>query len=319
MRTRMAPRRFRREGAIPRPERGAQPKARSLALDILLACSITSACLAGYESATAQRAALSYAAFSSEESRREQGDTDGGEPDWNRLASVNEDVVGWLRLKTLGIDTPVVQQRAGMEDNWYLTHDIWGSPNPAGCPYLDPASSIDGGHILVYGHNGGMGGGAFSPITSNDEARSLAPTCTAELRTPDGRTIDGGHILVYGHNGGMGGGAFSPITSNDEARSLAPTCTAELRTPDGRTRTFLPLMSLNVSAAYDEIRSFPPSGGPEIHELIRILGEDAAIKTRKFDRAAENATEILSLVTCSQSTFATDRRTIMLFYIADAP
>lgn len=272
MRTGMAPRRFRCEGAIPRTERRAQPKAWSLALRILLTCSITSACLAGYESATAQRAARSYAAFSSEESRRKQGDTDGGEPDWNRLASVNEDVVGWLRLKTLGIDTPVVQQRAGMEGNWYLTHDIWGSPNPAGCPYLDPASSIDGGHILVYGHNGGMGGGAFSPITSNDEARSLTPTCTAELRTPD-----------------------------------------------GRTRTFLPLMSLNVSAAYDEIRSFPPSGGPEIHELIRILGEDAAIKTRKFDRAAENATEILSLVTCSQSTFATDRRTIMLFYIADAP
>ena len=78
-------------------------------------------------------------------------------------------------------------------------------------------------------------------------------------------------------------------------------------------------MSLNVSAAYDEIRSFPPSGGPEMHELIRILGEDAAIKTREFDRATESATEILSLVTCSQSTFATDRRTIMLFYIADAP
>ena len=56
-----------------------------------------------------------------------------------------------------------------------------------------------------------------------------------------------------------------------------------------------------------------------MHELIRILGEDAAIKTREFNRAAENATEILSLVTCSQSTFATDRRTIMLFYIADAP
>lgn len=272
MRTRMAPRRFRHEGAIPRPKRGTQPKARSLALHILLACSIISACLAGYESATAQRAARSYAAFSSEESGREHGDTDGGEPDWNRLASVNEDVVGWLRLKTLGIDTPVVQQRADMEGNWYLTHDIWGSPNPAGCPYLDPASSIDGGHILVYGHNGGVGGGAFSPITSNDEARSLAPTCTAELRTPD-----------------------------------------------GRARTFLPLMSLNVSAAYDEIRSFPPSGGPEMHELIRILGEDAAIKTREFNRAAENATEILSLVTCSQSTFATDRRTIMLFYIADAP
>ncbi len=50
-----------------------------------------------------------------------------------------------------------------------------------------------------------------------------------------------------------------------------------------------------------------------------ILGEDAAIKTREFDRAAESAIEILSLVTCSQSTFATDRRTIILFYIADAP
>ena len=272
MKTRMAPRRFRREGAIPRPKRGTQPKARSLALHILLACSITSACLAGYESATAKRATQSYAALSSKESRREQDDTSGGEPDWNRLASVNEDAVGWLRLKTIGIDTPVVQQRWDMEGGWYLTHDIWGSPDPAGCPYLDPASSIGGGHILIYGHNGGVGGGAFSPITSNEEARSLAPTCTAELRTPD-----------------------------------------------GRARTFLPLMLLNVAAAYDKIRSFPPSGGPEILELIRILGEDAMIKTREFDRAAEDATEILSLVTCSQSTFATDRRTIMLFYIADAP
>ncbi len=71
------------------------------------------------------------------------------------LYAVNEDVKGWLTIPDTNIDLPIMQA----EDNdYYLSHDLYGEKDPYGLPYIDYRVPIepDGAwakNTLVYGHN----------------------------------------------------------------------------------------------------------------------------------------------------------------------
>ncbi len=70
------------------------------------------------------------------------------------LYAVNQDVTGWLTIPDTNIDLPIMQA----EDNdYYLSHDLYGESDPYGLPYIDYRVPIEKGYwaknTIVYGHN----------------------------------------------------------------------------------------------------------------------------------------------------------------------
>lgn len=78
--------------------------------------------------------------------------------DFDSLAMINPDVVGWIRIPDTNIDYPIVQ--AGDNDE-YLHKSFEGNETAAGCIFLDFESQSDmqGYNHIIYGHhmkNGSM-------------------------------------------------------------------------------------------------------------------------------------------------------------------
>ena len=72
--------------------------------------------------------------------------------DFKELKSVNEDIVGWLRIRALDISYPVVQA----EDNDYYLHRTFeGVENFAGCLFVncDNEADFTDQNTIIYGHN----------------------------------------------------------------------------------------------------------------------------------------------------------------------
>lgn len=72
--------------------------------------------------------------------------------DFQRLAEINEEVIGWLIVDGTDISYPIVQH----EDNaYYLNHLFTGEEHPAGSIFLDATNSADFSdqNSILYGHN----------------------------------------------------------------------------------------------------------------------------------------------------------------------
>ena len=50
------------------------------------------------------------------------------------LYAVNPDVTGWLTIPGTNIDLPIMQAD---DNDYYLSHDLYGEPDPYGLPYID--------------------------------------------------------------------------------------------------------------------------------------------------------------------------------------
>ena len=66
--------------------------------------------------------------------------------------SVNEDIVGWLRIRALDISYPVVQ---GEDNDYYLHRTFEGVDNFAGCLFVncDNEPDLTDQNTIIYGHN----------------------------------------------------------------------------------------------------------------------------------------------------------------------
>jgi SrtB family sortase len=71
------------------------------------------------------------------------------------LYAVNTDIKGWLTIPGTNIDLPIMQA----EDNdYYLSHDLYGEKDPYGLPYIDYRVPIEpddswAKNTIIYGHN----------------------------------------------------------------------------------------------------------------------------------------------------------------------
>lgn len=74
------------------------------------------------------------------------------------------DACAWLEVTGTSISYPVMILQPEMPDDFYLTHDAWGVPSIAGCPYLDRRVEPEARHLLVYAHSGLTSGLMFGPL-----------------------------------------------------------------------------------------------------------------------------------------------------------
>lgn len=72
--------------------------------------------------------------------------------DFPQLQQVNEDIVGWLRVRALDISYPVVQ---GEDNDYYLHRTFEKEDNFAGCLFVncDNSRRLTDQNTIIYGHN----------------------------------------------------------------------------------------------------------------------------------------------------------------------
>ena len=70
--------------------------------------------------------------------------------DYSVLKAINEDCIGWVRIKGTEIDFPVVWKEHN--NTFYLNHDIYQDYASHGTPFLDGNMNPDG-QMVIHGHN----------------------------------------------------------------------------------------------------------------------------------------------------------------------
>lgn len=74
------------------------------------------------------------------------------EVDFTELKKRNSDIKAWLKIDAIGLDMPIVQ---GMDNEFYLTHDVDKKLSKLGWVFADVRSNLDflGVNTVLYGHN----------------------------------------------------------------------------------------------------------------------------------------------------------------------
>ena len=81
-------------------------------------------------------------------------DAEGNPIDFAALQAYNSELYAWIRIPGTIIDYPVAQH-AGTDQAYYLHHDLYGTPQFAGCIYSEAPSAKDFSDpvTVLYGHN----------------------------------------------------------------------------------------------------------------------------------------------------------------------
>lgn len=107
--------------------------------------------------------------------------------DWDYWQNVNPNVKGWINIPGTNIDYPIVQASES-NPTYYLTHDIYGSYNYHGIPYLSYHCSQDGllgsKNTLIFGHSL-LDGTMFSQLTNFIDASYAAEHSHIIIQTPE--------------------------------------------------------------------------------------------------------------------------------------
>lgn len=103
--------------------------------------------------------------------------------DFEQLQKVNEDIVGWLRIRGLGISYPVVQ---GEDNDYYLHRTFEGTDNFAGCIFMncDNDSDLSDQNTILYGHNM-KDGSMFGKLKNYNEEDVYKKSKYFWIYTPD--------------------------------------------------------------------------------------------------------------------------------------
>ncbi|MBQ8970699.1 MAG: class B sortase [Lachnospiraceae bacterium] len=77
------------------------------------------------------------------------------EIDFDGLAEINDQIVVWLYVGSVGISYPVVQDVTDEENEYYLHHTFEREENSSGCVFMDWAVNADltSWNTFIYGHN----------------------------------------------------------------------------------------------------------------------------------------------------------------------
>lgn len=102
--------------------------------------------------------------------------------DFDTLAEINPDVVGWLYCPDTILSYPVVQ---GEDNDYYLHHLFDGIENRAGCLFLDSrCQGLSGQNSVIYGHYM-KNGTQFTTLANYKDQTYYDEHPTLFLITPD--------------------------------------------------------------------------------------------------------------------------------------
>ena len=109
--------------------------------------------------------------------------------DWDYWRGVNPDIVGWITVPGTRIDYPVMQGPQSQPD-YYLSHDVYGSWNYHGTPYLawecHEGGLLGSGNALVAAHHL-QDGTMFSALTGFIDPGFAAEHSPITIQTPEGK------------------------------------------------------------------------------------------------------------------------------------
>jgi len=115
---------------------------------------------------------------------RRGGDAQAG-PDWESLPS---SCVAWLAVGGTSVDLPVAMA-TDADPEYYLSHDLWGSPTGMGCPFVDHrCGSADASLVVCYGHRTYLAGSMFGDLSPCWRQESFDELGELEWSTPAGGT-----------------------------------------------------------------------------------------------------------------------------------
>lgn len=82
--------------------------------------------------------------------------------DFNKLFSINNETVGWIEIKEINTNYPIVSHK---DNNYYLTHSFDNSINDAGWIFLDYRNNINSlsRNNIIYAH-GRIDGSMFGSL-----------------------------------------------------------------------------------------------------------------------------------------------------------
>ncbi len=100
--------------------------------------------------------------------------------DWNALHATNGDVCAWLTVMGTDIDYAVCQ---GDDNEWYLHHDVYGTPNSLCGVFADYRCDVGSANTVIYGHTVSTGG-MFAPISDVYHPGRLAEIGDVVMDTP---------------------------------------------------------------------------------------------------------------------------------------
>lgn len=103
--------------------------------------------------------------------------------DLSPLFEQNSECIGWLCIPDTAVNYPVMHTPRNPQK--YLRMNFYGEYSQSGVPFLDYRCSLDGGNLLIYGHNM-KNGTMFGELKSYTDPAFCADHPTIEFQTADG-------------------------------------------------------------------------------------------------------------------------------------
>lgn len=109
--------------------------------------------------------------------------------DFEKLSGINSEIYAWIRIPGTNIDYPVAQHE-GEDQSYYLKHDLYRTPQFAGCIFSQEPSAKDLSDpvTILYGHNM-RNGSMFQNLHRFLEEGALETDRYVYLYTPDSTCV----------------------------------------------------------------------------------------------------------------------------------
>ena len=100
-----------------------------------------------------------------------------------KLIAANTDCIGWLSIDGTNTSYPVMHTPSDPQK--YLRRNFYGKYSQSGVPFLDSRCSMNGGNLIIYGHNM-KNGTMFSDLKRYVDRDFLNAHRTVKFETTDG-------------------------------------------------------------------------------------------------------------------------------------
>lgn len=142
------------------------------------------------------------------------------------LIAANTDCIGWLSIDGTNISYPVMH--TPNDPQKYLRRSFYGQFSQSGVPFLDSRCSMNGGNLIIYGHNM-RNGTMFSDLKKYVDKDFLNAHRVVRLETADGVFL---FTVTEVLKTNTADPRYDRITCEDGRRLLLSTCYGSSK--DGR-------------------------------------------------------------------------------------